>query len=98
MAVLKSGLCSSYFVSFLSAGFRLKSLIYSIEYHMLFLVCSARDNKCEIPFFYNGYLHFECSSNSPVTGDLFGRCPTKLLNKKTREASLNVKIMISIDA
>ena len=66
----------------------------SIQYYGLFSVCSGRDSKCEIPFLYNGHLHFECSSNSPVSGDLFGRCPTKLLNMKTREASLKVKIMI----
>ena len=97
MAVLNS-VSDAYFVSVFWAGFRLEILIYSIQYHMLFSVCSGRDNKCEIPFLYNGHLHFECSSNSPVTGDLFGRCPTKLLNKKTREASLKVKNIISKDA
>jgi len=42
---------------------------------------------CQIPFLLNGRLHFECTTESPIEGDLFGRCPTRLLNQNTREAS-----------
>ena len=30
---------------------------------------------CTLPFLYEGRLHFECTTSSPVQGDLFGRCP-----------------------
>lgn len=30
---------------------------------------------CTLPFLYKGRLHFECTTSSPVQGDLFGRCP-----------------------
>jgi len=41
---------------------------------------------CSLPFLYQGRLHFQCTTESPVKGDLFGRCPTQS-NLETGEAS-----------
>jgi len=41
---------------------------------------------CSLPFLYQGRLHFQCTTVSPVKGDLFGRCPTQS-DLETGEAS-----------
>jgi len=41
---------------------------------------------CSLPFLYEGRLHFQCTTESPVKGDLFGRCPTET-DPDTGEAS-----------
>lgn len=50
--------------------------------------CSGEGHICQIPFLYSGRLHFECSTLAPGGGqDNHGRCPIRLLNQETREAS-----------
>jgi len=50
--------------------------------------CSGEGQPCRFPFLYSGQLHFECSTRAPGGGqDLYGRCPVRLLDTETREAS-----------
>jgi len=50
--------------------------------------CSGEGKPCQFPFVYSGQMYFECSTRAPGGGqDLYGRCPTRLLNLETREAS-----------
>ena len=64
---------------------------FQIPKNPIVKVCPGRGIKCEIPFLYDGHLHFECSAHAPGNGDISGRCPTKLVNQETREASLEVR-------
>jgi len=54
---------------------------------------TIRNEACQIPFFYKGYMHYECSIEPPGDegGALFGRCPTKLVNQATREPSMKTE-------
>jgi len=50
--------------------------------------CSGEGQICQIPFLYSGQLHFQCSTQAPGGGqDHHGRCPVRLLDQDTREAS-----------
>ena len=61
---------------------------------MVFLgVCSGEGQICQIPFLYSGQLHFQCSTQAPGgEQDHRGRCPVRLLDQDTREASDQVNI------
>jgi len=53
--------------------------------------CETTTRKpCQIPFFYKGYMHYECTSEGPESTAVFGSCPTLLLNSTSRIPSLNV--------
>jgi len=50
--------------------------------------CSGEGQQCQLPFLYSGELHYECTTRAPGSGqDLSGRCPVRLLDSDTREAS-----------
>jgi len=51
-------------------------------------VCSGEGQICQIPYLYSGQLHFQCSTQAPGgEQDHRGRCPVRLLDQDTREAS-----------
>ena len=68
--------------------------VIRLKYKMFFFTkiiegeCSGEDQICQFPFLYSGQLHYECSTQAPGGGqDLYGRCPVRLLDTETREAS-----------
>merc|ERR1712013_751420 len=50
--------------------------------------CSGEGQICQIPYLYSGQLHFQCSTQAPGgEQDHHGRCPVRLHDQDTREAS-----------